>query len=511
VREEASWDQHRTVSDDEPHRLSAIESPIVVVSNRGPVSFERTPDGSFVAERGAGGLVTALSGVFYRDEATWVAAAMTEADREVPEELSVDATDLRLRYVDIDPDVYDGYYNGIANGVLWFTHHFLWDIPREPEFDEETDLAWQRYVEANQAFASTLHRVSPRDAVFLVQDYHLSLVPAMLRELRADARILHFSHIPFAGQTYLKVLPTGMRETLLRGIAAADVVAFQARSFGENFLLSLRGLPGFHVDLRRWRVDTEDHIALVRAFPVAVSAEPLRELASRQEVREIRRSLKEDLGDRRLLLRVDRLEPSKNILRGFHAFELFLELYPEWRGRVKFLSLLTPSREDLAAYRTYGEECLAEAERINEVFGDDRWTPLEVRVQHDMDWAAAAYGLYDTLLVNPVFDGMNLVAMEGPLLNRNRGVLVLSRNAGSYGRLGRQALGVNPFDIRETAEAIRSSFEMDVAERTRRARGLARTVLAHTPAAWLHDQLSMLDRVSQLRQERTEESGEGRP
>lgn len=477
----------------------AIESPLVIASNRGPVTFEPDGAGGFKAQRGAGGLVTTLSGVFYRDEATWVSAALSDADRIVPDEAAVDESiGLQLRFVSLDPDVYEGYYNEIANGVLWFTSHFLWDIARAPVFDAKTDEAWSAYEKANRAFAEVLD-AAPADAVFLIQDYHLSLVPRYLRDLRPNARIVHFSHVPHPGQTYMRLLPVGVRESLVRGVAGADVIGFQTRTWAENFLLSARALAGAKADLRRFRLSLDGRTSLVRPFPVSVSAEPLRAMSGDPEVRAIRDEIKASLGDQKLLLRVDRLEPSKNILRGFRAYELFLRRHPQWHGKVRFLALLTPSREELDAYREYGDECLAEAHRINTELGRDGWAPIVVRLQHDMPYAVAAYGVYDALIVNPVFDGMNLVAMEGPLVNRKTGVLVLSRNAGAFGRLGRHAIGVNPFDVRETADAIAQALEMGSDERQRRARGLSRTVLAHTPATWLADQLNLLDRAVELR------------
>ena len=196
-----------------------------------------------------------------------------------------------------------------------------------------------------------------------------------------------------------------------------------------------------------------------------------------------------------MILRVDRLEPSKNILRGFMGFGLFLRRNPSWKGRVQFLCLFSPSREDVPEYQTYGEECLAEAERVNAEFGTKAWRPITVKVQEDYGYAVAAYDLYDVLLVNPSYDGMNLVAMEGPLVNRQDGTVVLSRNAGAYARLGRHALGINPFDLAETAEAIREALEMPQEERTRRARGMTRTIQAHTPPTWLADQLDAVDQI----------------
>jgi trehalose 6-phosphate synthase len=238
-------------------------------------------------------------------------------------------------------------------------------------------------------------------------------------------------------------------------------------------------------------------VGTARAFPVAVSAHPIRETAAKPEIKQVRRDLKERIGTAKLLLRVDRFEPSKNILRGFLAYELFLRSNPSWHERVKFLALFSPSREALPEYQEYGDDCLAEVERINKELSTEDWQPIEVRIQEDYGYAVGAYSLYDALLVNPVYDGMNLVAMEGPLVNRQHGVLILSRNAGAYGRLGKHALTVNPFDIRETADAIRDALEMPEEERMRRGRGLSRTVQAHTPPQWLASQLEALDTVRQ--------------
>jgi trehalose 6-phosphate synthase len=474
---------------------SAMESMIVVASNRGPVSFDHDASGALTSQRGAGGLVTALSGVFFRDETTWVAAAMSDGDREVADEgYEIDPdSHQRVRFVVVPPERYDAYYNQMANRILWFLHHYLWDTARTPVFDETTEATWHEFVEANRSFAITLAEEGDRDPVYLIQDYHLALVPGMLRELRPDARIVHFTHTPFAGATYLRILPSHMRDAILRGMAGADVVGFQARPWVESFLLSVRGLPGCRV-LRGGRFVIDDRVATARAFPVAVSAHSIRETAARPEIKQIRDELKAWKGGTALLLRVDRLEPSKNILRGFLAYELFLRSNPSWQGRVTFLALFSPSREALPEYQAYGDDCLSEVERINKELSTEHWQPIEVRIQEDYGYAVGAYGLYDVLLVNPIYDGMNLVAMEGPLVNR-QGALVLSRNAGAYGRLGKHAITVNPFDIRETADAIRDALEMPEDERRRRGRGLSRTVQAHTPPQWLASQLEALDSV----------------
>ncbi|MEA2580282.1 MAG: trehalose 6-phosphate synthase [Actinomycetota bacterium] len=475
---------------------SAKESLLVVASNRGPVSFERDEHGKLVPRRGIGGLVTALSGVLFRD-ATWVASAITDGDREIAKRgrAASAGAGQRVRFVQIDHETYDGYYNQISNQILWFAHHYLFDVARTPRFGDDTVQAWERFVEVNQAFADVLAREADRHPVYLIQDYHLALVPAMLRERVPDARIIHFSHTPIAGPSYMRILPARMREAVIRGMCGADLLGFQSPIWAENFALNVRSTPGLRIDLRTLRARDDARTIPIRSFPVAVPGHVIRETAARPDVVEAAQEIEDWRGEPALLLRVDRLEPSKNIIRGFLAFELFLKQHPEWVGRVKFLSLLSPSREEMQDYQRYGEEALAEAERINKAFGTAKWKPIDVRVQEDFHFAVAAYTRYDVLLVNPVYDGMNLVCMEGPLVNERQGVLALSVNAGAYTRVGRHALGLNPFDIQETADAIRQGLEMPAEERARRARGLTRSILAHSPETWLLSQLDELDLV----------------
>jgi trehalose 6-phosphate synthase len=489
--------------------MSPAGAPLIVASNRGPVGFERGPDGRLEPHRGSGGLVTALLGAMQEAGGLWVAAAMSEGDREMAERSDGGRIDMqafgstyRVRYLDVPEDVYDGYYNGISNGVLWFAHHYLWDTVRSPSFGDDVERAWGQYVEVNRRFAQALAEEGERAAAepaYLVQDYHLALVPRFLRELRPQAQIAHFSHTSMAGPTYFRMLPNEMRNQLLQGMLGADVLGFHSQAWAENFMLSARQLPGARVDLARSRIRSDGRDVAVRIHPISVDGRAMRQSASTQQVNEVRRELNRWRGNARLILRVDRLELTKNIVRGFQAYEMLLQRDPSWRGRVRFLALLSPSRMDVPEYRAYADASLAEADRINEALGTEDWKPIEVRLKDDYLGAIAAYGLYDVLFVNPVIDGMNLVAMEGPLLNRRQGVLVLSRNAGAYGRLGRYSVGVNPFDLREMANALQTALEMPVDERARRARGLSRLVLSNTPARWVGAQLEDLERARRRR------------
>ena len=472
---------------------------ILIASNRGPIAFVREGD-RIVPQRGGGGLVAAMTGALHRRGGRWIASAMSEEDRRTAGD-GVELTladgapgdePTSLRYLSFDASTYDGYYNGISNRILWFVHHYLWDVPREPRFDQRTREDWSAYRNVNRAFADALTEEARRvggDPVHLVQDYHLSLVPRLVRIRMPDAPISHFSHIPFAGPTYIGMLPTWMREELLGGLLGADVVGFQSEQWAENFLLACRTLPGTRVNLRRRLVLWEGREVRVRAYPVAIDRVELRSAADRPEVVAGREHLLRWLDGARLILRADRVELSKNIVRGLLAYRELLIRHPQWRKRVKLLAFLDPSREDVAEYRTYALECAETAERINSEMGEDDWQPIRLEIGADRSLLLAAYSLYDVLLVNPVFDGMNLVAKEGPLLNERRGVLVLSRNAGALAELGRFALPINPFDVGQTVDALSNALQMSDAERARRARGLRAAVLRNVPERWVSRQL----------------------
>ena len=474
---------------------------IIVASNRGPVSFVRDEAGKVVAKRGTGGLVTALTGALQLSGGLWIASAMTDEDRKqvAKGRLHEAAGEAHhdLRYLSFDPGTYDSFYNGISNRVLWFAHHLLWDIPRDPRFGGATEKAWGAYVRINQAFAEALAEEGEGsdEAVYLVQDYHLSLVPTMLRELRPDARIAYFSHIPFADAGYLRVLPDSMRGALVEGLLGADILGFQADIWAANFLRCCQAYTDARADFAQRKVRWEGRQLRVGVYPISIDVESLRKAAVEDEVGLAARRVLRWRGDRRLLLRVDRAELSKNIVRGFDAYEIFLNDHPEWRGGVVFMAHLNPSRTDIPEYVRYVGQCRAAARRINARFGRKGWQPVHLSIKDDFSMTLAAYTLYDALLVNPVFDGMNLVAKEGPVLNERDGVLILSENAGAFEELGMHALPVNPFDVGQTAEAIAAALEMDEEDRARRASGLRGAVEANRLDRWVQAQLDDLERV----------------
>jgi trehalose 6-phosphate synthase len=459
-----------------------LRRSLIVVSNRGPVTYTRDATGTRVESRGAGGLVTALRGLVHHHDVTWIASAATDEDRVVAAEGSGDGVVL----VAHDPVAYDGYYNTIANPLLWFVQHSLWGLGMRPELDEATHDAWHDgYVPVNQGFADAVvaQLDNTPDATVFFHDYHLYLAPAFVREVRPDARLAHFVHIPWPADW--STLPQEWRRAVHAGLLSNDVVGFHTERWGRNFLRSCDDVLGPGPRPR------------VAHHPIAVDPAEFEELATSDPVLEREAGLVATRTER-LIVRVDRTDPSKNIVRGFHAFELLLERHPEWHGRVSMLALLDPSREQVPEYVAYRDETERAVRAVNDRFGRPGWQPVDLRIEDDFLQSVAAYKQYDVLLVNAVYDGMNLVAKEGPLVNTLDGVLVLSENTGAYDELGEWALGVSPFDVLGQAEALHAALSMDGAERRRRAEALRAHMRRNDAAGWLRDLLADVDAVGRL-------------
>lgn len=461
---------------------------LLLASNRGPVSFAEEPDGSLRQHRGGGGLISALAGA--PEDALWVCAALTDADRRAAREGVVVDGPVPTRVLDIDPVVLDRAYNGVANATLWFAHHLLWDVPSTPTFGPATRTEWAAFTSYSSSFAEALAAEAATGATVLVQDYHLSLVPRLLRALRPDLRIGHFSHTPWAPAEYLRLLPDTQSRDLLTGLLGADSVGFHSRRWAAAFGRSCQELLGLEYDGDA--VHHDRGTTRVRVHPLGVAAGELRERAGRPDVALRSAALRQAVGDRQVVVRIDRTELSKNIVRGLEAYRELLVRWPEHRGRVVHLAFAYPSRHDLPEYREYTGAVQRLARDINTELGDSSWQPVHLEVRDDYPRSLAAYALADVLLVNPVRDGMNLVAKEGPLLSERGVSLVLSREAGAADELGEDALLVNPFDVSETAEALHCALVTDPAERKARSDRLAAAACALPPDAWLRQQLNAL-------------------
>jgi trehalose 6-phosphate synthase len=483
--------------------VTSSDRRLIVVSNRGPVSFLRDDRGERTVRRGGGGLATALRSLVAHRGVTWIASAMSEEDRAVAAEAGDEAIDdtarngvpYRLRLVPHDPAAYDRFYNVVANPTLWFVQHYLFDLARAPILTPEFSRAWDEgYLPVNAAFADAVLAELDRDpdAIVFFNDYHLYLAPRLVRERRPDATLAHFVHIPWPQPDYWRVLPARVRVAIHDGLLANDLVGLHTARWRDSFLLACRDFlaaqrEGDVVVHRGRRIR-------IAACPISVDPGEFDELANDATVLARQQEIQETRPEQ-LVVRVDRTDPSKNIVRGFRAFELFLEQHPEAHGRVGMLALLDPSRQDIEEYAEYLTAIDAAARVVNERFGSDRWMPVELRIEDDFARSVAAYKEYDVLLVNAVFDGLNLVAKEGPLVNERDGVLILSENAGAHEELGRWALSVNPFDIGEQAEAIQAALEMTQPERRTRIEAIRAQVRTHDLGAWVGTFLAELEHV----------------
>jgi trehalose 6-phosphate synthase len=463
---------------------------LLVVANRGPVTYDRSPEGARVERRGSGGLVTALRSLVAHHDVTWIASAMSDEDRVVAQDNSSDG----LRLIAHDPAAYESYYNVVANPTLWFLQHYMWELASAPNFDPDLVAAWDDgYAVVNEAFAratvAELER-EPSAAVFF-HDYHLYLAPRLVRAQLPTALTAHFIHIPWPQADYWTVLPERLRHEIHEGLLANDVVGFHTHRWGRNFLHSCEELLGAQVDYEESIVAHAGRRTRVSCHPISIDPDEFDRLRDDPEVLEQERRIVANRPEL-LLLRVDRTDPSKNIVRGFRAFALFLEQHPEFHGRVAMLALLAPSRQDVPEYAAYVRAVEHEAQAVNARFPG----ALDLRIADDFARSAAAYKQYDVLLVNAVFDGLNLVSKEAPLLNDRDGVLVLSENAGSHEELGDWALTVNPFDIVGQAQALYEALTMEPDDKRRRIEAIRAHVREHDLSSWIAAQLEDLDRVA---------------
>ncbi|MBS2965603.1 trehalose-6-phosphate synthase [Actinocrinis puniceicyclus] len=483
------------------------KATVLVASNRGPVSFSVGNDGDLHAKRGGGGLVSGLSSVAAEGEAdqVWVCAALTEGDRAAARRAPggrLDRAGLTdasspVRMLDIDPGTLHRAYNAVANSTLWFIHHMLYATPFSPVFDGRFGREWESYVAYNRAFAEALAEEAAPRARVLVQDYHLALVPKMLRELRPDLRIGHFSHTPWAPPEYFGILPDAVASAVLEGMLGADQLGFLTERWALAFMDCCARQFGAAVDRERMTVTAPHRGTPTRigVYSLGVDADFIVERAMRPDVEARLASLRESVGDRQVIVRVDRTELSKNIVRGLDAYADLLRRHPEWLGRVVHVAFAYPSRHDLPEYREYTAAVLRTAKQIEDEFGTPQWEPLILHVEDDFARSLAAYRLADVAVVNAIRDGMNLVAKEIPIVATATGGscgLVLSREAGACAEMAQDALVVNPYDVTGTAEALHAALSMDREERRRRCERLAAAGAALPPQRWFARQLADL-------------------
>jgi trehalose 6-phosphate synthase len=475
----------------------ATSDSLIIVSNRGPAEFGRDEEGERFVRRGGGGLVTALTGLVSHRDALWIASAMTDEDVALSEEargaieVELDDVTYRVRLVESDFEAYDRFYNVFANPILWFIQHYLWDLSNAPDIRRNETDAWElgyKAVNADIARAVVEEIEDSSSPLVMLHDYHLYTCAQLIREARPDAFIHHFVHIPWSQPDSWRILPARIREELYRGVLANDIIGFHTTAYCRNFIQCCRELLELEVDYERCIVFHDGRETWVRAYPLSIDASRLQRTAESAEVLDAEEEL---LLRRRehLIIRVDRADLSKNILRGFTAFDVFLQQHPEFRERVTFIAHLQPSRQDVPEYAEYLERIEALVAVVNHRHGTTDWMPIDLRIYENLPEAVARYKQFDLLIVNSLFDAMTLVAQAAPAVNMRDGVVMLSENTGAHEELGDCTLTVNPFDIQEQADTIHRALTMDPEERALRARRLKEIIVSRDPGDWIDAQL----------------------
>lgn len=483
---------------------------LIIASNRGPVEFQILHDGTLKGRRGSGGMVTALIDVGKRMEVTWVAMAMGEGDRLAAQQAKQQGgllesplrnQKMNLRYVVIPKSAYRKHYEKISNETLWFLQHYLYDPIQDSSIKKLQD-AWENgYYVANKAIADAINAEIDREdtmPVVMLQDYHLYLAPAMIRQHHPTIMMQQFIHIPWPDVRCWHYLPSNMVQAIYKGLAGNDIIGFQTERDARNFLEGAKTmLDGAVVDFEEGAVWWQGHRTMTRAYPISISVSEERRIvnsaAGRREAEKIQPYLNE-----LTIMRVDRMEPTKNILRGFQAYDLLLENHPELRGKVNFLAFLVPSRQSLPIYRRYSTDVINSIEEINKRYGTRQWTPIHAFCDNDRPRALAAMQYYDVLLVNPIIDGMNLVAKEGPVVNTKDGVLVLSRTTGAFQQLGKGSIPTSPLDIMETAENLYKALTLSAEERHLKATTARQVVERSDLSVWLSLQIRDINELLEL-------------
>ena len=477
-------------------RARLEDSRLFVVSNREPYIHLRKGK-SIEVSQPASGLVTALEPVLQACGGTWVAHGSGDGDIDavdVHDRLPVPPDDphYTLRRIWLSKEEEQGYYYGFANEGLWPLCHIAHTRPLFRADD------WKHYQEVNQKFADALleEMADTKAPVVLVQDYHFALLPRLIKAQRPEARVAIFWHIPWPNPEAFGICP--WQRELVDGLLGADLIGFHIQAHCTNFLQTVDRTIESRIDWDHSTVQRLDHRTAVRPFPISVECTELPAEVSRESAYEERGRLFKSLGVEAALMGVgvDRMDYTKGILERFLAIERFLEKYPRYQGVFTFVQIGAPSRTHIKRYHDLQAEMVAEADRINWRFQADQWKPIVLlNRQHSHKEVAAYYRAADLCLVTSLHDGMNLVAKEFVATRRDeRGVLILSCFTGAAREL-RDALQVNPYDIDQTADAIRAALEMPSEEKEIRMHRMRKTVREHNVYRWAGNLIAELCEV----------------
>lgn len=460
---------------------------LIIVSNRLPVIMNQDEDGRWNVEPSSGGLVTAMTPVLKRRGGLWIGWADSEEAEEEELDVAFERLSRRTGYevasVVLTPEEYDLYYLGFSNEVLWPLFH---DLQSRANFDPEY---WQAYREVNRKFAKAVSAHTTEDDVVWVHDYHLMLVAQEMRRIGMKGQIEFFLHTPFPPVDIFAKLP--WRRDILRSLLLYDAVGFQTLRDLENYLQCVHHfVPDAEVagNGRVRTIKLGDHLGQVGAFPISIDVDHFEDLARSEEVRRERDALAVRFEGRHVILGVDRLDYTKGIPHRLRAYRHALATHPELHDRITLIQQIVPSRDDIPEYAHLKNEVDQLVGEINGEFASPGWVPVQYLFRGlPQEELIALYRSADTMLVTPLKDGMNLVAKEYCAVNLDEdGCLILSEFAGAFPQMRNGALGVNPYDVEETARTIVQAFNMSDEERTRRMK-LMRTNIRDEDIFWWVD------------------------
>lgn len=478
---------------------------LIVASNRGPVEFYNQ-NNQIVMKRGSGGLVSTLLPLMEALNGIWIASAMTLEDaavagryRENRVPITPEDPKFMVPFVVADRELYQKYYSIVSNPLLWFVQHYMWNPPYSPDIDDHIHDAWREgYQLMNKKFAEKVVQESLRNSkepLIMLQDYHLYLCPYLIRKKLKNIFLSQFIHIPWPQSEYCKIIPEYMRSAIMEGLLSNDLLGFHVPRYVTNFIQSCEYFAD-EVDYDQGLVRYNGHTTRVKSYPISIDYDGIRDMASSRQVLEREKLIRQIKEDKFLFYRTDRADLSKNIIRGFKAYALFLDKHPEYQGKVIFISTGKPTRQQIKEYDNYSQDIMNIIKEINQKYGQDGWKPIECIFRADYQLVVAAFKNYDCLIVNPIADGMNIVPKEASVVNEQGGVLILSETAGCFDELKENALAVNPFDITQTAEAFYQAVKMDEAERSRRLNGLKDIIRKRTIYHWISEQFKDIEKLS---------------
>lgn len=481
------------------------DKEIIIASNRGPVVFRKDVKGRIELIRGAGGIVGSMIPFLKKSHGKWVSSAIGECDSYINHKyqgkvpIPLEKPEYYVQFIKTETDIYNNFNGKFANPLLWFIHHSMWNPPYSPCADDELHQAWDSYQYVNSKFAETIGEdiyKSEKTPIIMLQDYHLYLTPHFIRKQHPDVIMTLFVHIPFPSPEIFQQLPNHMQIEILSSMLANNILGFHIPRYMNNFLRTIKLiLPDASVDELSGDILYQGQLCHVRTYPISIDIETLQEHAQEPSVIAKEAEVDEMMGEVKLIYRTDRADLSKNIIRGFQAYDIFLEKYPEWREKVKFIATLMPSRQDIKIYREYTDNIREIVQEINQKYATTHWQPIKYICKGDYDLVVALLKKYDVLMVNPILDGMNIVAKEGSVLNENNGVLLLSTGAGCYEELKDGAICINPYDLRQTAESIHKALLMDHKSKAQMIASLRAAIQKNDLNKWVSDQLKDIEAV----------------